>query len=964
MKRTNIIIFGEEYTGKKLAVNTLLGRLIFPEDRTQAPLTLQSGDVEDRYVTVVYSPGWDPLGPPDVPIRRGTLRRAHGRVSHSTGQGPHALLLTVPIYLDREYNERMAKRLLNLFDENVWRHTILLFTRADLLDLTGLDGYLNSWGLPLQALVERCERRYHAFNNRNRNNRKQVKELLEKIDQLVAESDGKTFQLVDTNREQKEMEGHRMEVPMRNEPFDQWKEMEEQRFNSQPEEPMIRSSRQAEEDPELLLEKNDSRHYVEYCHMQDMENETTATGFRVKGTAETNEDLDSEPSQENQLEDQLVDQLEDQFVDQLEDQLEDQLVDQLEDQLVDQLEDQLVNQVSSRIHDSDNEEKHWLNGSNSNDEETPEEPSETTEQPDLQEFIKSTDPEDEDDNPEKATEMFYTELTETPLEKPVQWGKNTNRLQPFPSLKSTLKNWGLQLAEDGMTRLNISYVAYIHQQGAVRIDIFQLFFCWGNPKKSNQTLWISFFICCISIDWVLFNSQFQGALSPLPWIHDGGIHQHSEKSDEGITQDNKKSDGGIPQRKKRNAGWILKYSKRNNGGIPQRKKRNDGGIAQHHKRKDGWMPQHNKRNDGEIPQHKKINDGGIPQRKKRNDGGIAQHHKRKDGWMPQHNKRNDGEIPQHKKINDGGIPQRKKRNDGGIAQHHKRKDGWMPQHNKRNDGEIPQHKKINDGGKPQHNERNDGGIPRHNKKSDDKGVPQHNKNNNGGILQQSMKKDDEGIPQHHKKGSDRGRPQLKKKHENEGTSKHEKKSNDKETLKHRSLSSDERVNHLKMKSDDEGMTQNCRKNDGEFSEQNQKKDDEGILQQSSMKDDKGTSQCNRCCMKKSDGGIPNEGSQENKKRNTEERMSEDISEEMTVKNKKNSQDKEEKTPRDAEEIRRSSRHNVNQGPNQGRRETDVRKGGGFRKTRSRSCSQERFFVFNVSRVLLLFYCKSSSLCFQ
>ena len=82
-----------------------------------------------------------------------------------------------------------------LFGEDVWRYTIVLFTRGDWLGDTTAEECIESEGEDLKWLVEKGGNRYHVFNNQNRDDDTQVKELMEKIDELVASNSGSCYEI-------------------------------------------------------------------------------------------------------------------------------------------------------------------------------------------------------------------------------------------------------------------------------------------------------------------------------------------------------------------------------------------------------------------------------------------------------------------------------------------------------------------------------------------------------------------------------------------------------------------------------------------------------------------------------------------------------------------------------------------------------------------------------------------------
>nr|XP_015195053.1 PREDICTED: trichohyalin-like [Lepisosteus oculatus] len=100
-------------------------------------------------------------------------------------QGPHALLLVIPLITLTEKQRRVEKEHLQLLSKTVWRHTIVLFTLGDELRDTTIEQHIERGGKKLQCLMEKCGNRYHVLNIKNRGDRTQVTELLEKIEDMV-----------------------------------------------------------------------------------------------------------------------------------------------------------------------------------------------------------------------------------------------------------------------------------------------------------------------------------------------------------------------------------------------------------------------------------------------------------------------------------------------------------------------------------------------------------------------------------------------------------------------------------------------------------------------------------------------------------------------------------------------------------------------------------------------------------
>ncbi|KAL7875485.1 hypothetical protein AOLI_G00104480 [Acnodon oligacanthus] len=834
----SIVLLGEKQSGRSLAGNTILGRSEFQVDGILEPLTVGSGDVEGRGVTVVNTPGWKPGCHPKVPLR--ILDRGCGRVSWDTGQGPHALLLTIPIYFKMRWNEKVAQRLLKLFDDNIWRHTILLFTRADQLGLMNLDRYLEGSGRPLQALVEKCERRYHALNNRTIDNRKQVIELLDKIDQMVAENGGKTFQLIDSSWEEKASQTEAPKMIVLEEQLKEMmerqakleKELHEWRERQRPEECMVRSLRQEEEYPDFLPELNNLQ-----CN-PPLQNE-------IRQQVEMQEFWAEKELQNQQSVDQIEHLREYEWSEK-----EPTVTQACEDRVGSLSEDECLGHASSRnlsMTSNDEEELRRQNESDSND---------TNRAEGLTVMEKYADPEDKIQRKAIRTEKQIDAFEEV---------QRANKIDCSGAAFIVIYN---QIGS--------------HQQGAVRTDVLQVFICWKNPNPSFQTASVSFIICCVGIDWALFVIQFLF----VSWLYliskqpKTGVqnedtlvfpmdqqlpamekHQREHQKDSVLLNGGdwtENLDGGMlqPSKTGEDEGIPQHNFRRDDEGIPQ-----NNGISDHistnsRLNDNEEMPQYNLRgHDRATPTYSRNRDEGLPQRHKNGDGGRISDYSwgSSDEWIPQH-------ILKGKEKKSQNRDDSKQSNDDGTCQYHRKKDdGEMPQLSKKEDNRgLPKHKLRDD----------DGGKPQHSSKKDDRWKPSYNiKKNDESRAEHSWGRDEEGIPYYNIKRDDKWLPQLSKKKGEGGILQHYRKKSDWNVPQCRRRKSDGGTPQQQRKGDDRIISQHCcMKSEGTSRQYNTKGNNGGIHQFKT----------------KGDGGIPQHHSNRNsRKKGNREKLSHSMNEDDT-----------------------------------------------------------------------------------
>uniref|UniRef100_A0A674B831 AIG1-type G domain-containing protein n=1 Tax=Salmo trutta TaxID=8032 RepID=A0A674B831_SALTR len=181
-----------EASGKSSIGNTILGIDIFETGRRTAQCVSGQRYVYGRQITLIDTPGWWWGYPVDNTPKLDQLEIM--RSVYLCHPGPQAFLLVIPVdTVFPDIFKRSLQEHLELFNERLWRHTIVLFSTITPPNDISLQKHIGDWP-DLHWLIKKCGNRYHVLNVNNRGDDTQVTELLEKIEEMVAGNDGNHYE--------------------------------------------------------------------------------------------------------------------------------------------------------------------------------------------------------------------------------------------------------------------------------------------------------------------------------------------------------------------------------------------------------------------------------------------------------------------------------------------------------------------------------------------------------------------------------------------------------------------------------------------------------------------------------------------------------------------------------------------------------------------------------------------------